>query len=246
MKSTYFKLDKHLFVLLLLTLVPLACKSPVQPNTASQKLNDNNIVIQGRITVKGTDSAPQGLTTVNIKNKWAWKDASLPAYGENKRVFANKHGDYKITIEKGDTLVIVPNHVLYGRDTSPYTFVNLDKSQTLNVEITEDQMGYQKLIENNPVLEANIQNHVKNVDPEQLVSVSGTIKSKKTDLPLPNIDVSSGFNNNVLGIGTYHLTDSKGHFNLKVPKGNLCSIQALSPNAIRFTAQNDTLINLYL
>lgn len=238
MKSLYIKISTTLFAFILLCLTQVACKST--------KLNTTGITIQGRVTVLGTESAPLGLTTVNIKNKWSWKDESLPAYGENKRVFANKQGYYKINIEKGDTLVIIPNHVIYGRDINKYTFVKLDKSQTINVEITEDKIGYQKLIENNPVLETNIINHIKNVNPEQLVSISGTIKSKKTNQPLKNVDVGSGFNNNVLGIGTYHLTDNKGNFNLRIPKGNLCSIQALSPNAIRFIAKNDTIINLYL
>lgn len=246
MKLTYFKQSKKLLLLSFITLLLFACKAPILSNKASVQQRDNNIVIQGRVTVQGTASAPLGLTTINIKNKWAWKDMSLPAYGENKRVFANKEGYYKITIEKGDTLVVVPNHIIYGRDNSNYIFSNLDKNQTINVEITKDEVGYQQLIENNPILETNIKNHITNVNPEQLVSVSGTIKSKKTGMPLSNIDVSSGFNNNVLGIGTYHLTDNKGNFNLKVPKGNLCSIQALSPNAIRFTAQNDTIINLHL
>lgn len=247
MKSYYSTIYNSILYFLLIGVLLTSCKSNFNNHIVTSITdNDKNIIIQGRVSVLGTNSAPSGLTTVNIKNKWVWKDESQKAYGENKRVFVDKKGYYKITIEKGDTLVVVPNHVIYGRDTNKYTFANLDKSQTLDIELTKDEIGYQSLISDNQVLKSNIDNLIKNVDPEHLVSVSGTIKSKKTNQPLKNVDVSSAFNNNVMGIGTYHLTDQFGNFDLKVPKGNLCSIQALSANAIRFTAQKDTIINLYL
>lgn len=245
MKTHYTTIYTSIFPLLLIGILLAACKSNTH-TTRRVTDNNENIVIQGRILVQGTDSAPLGLTTINIKNKWIWKDESQKAYGENKRVFVDKKGYYKITIEKGDTLMVIPNHIIYGRDVSKYTFANLDKSQIIDIEVNKDEAGYQNLINSNEVLKSNIENLIKNVDPEQLVSVRGTIKSKKTNQPLKNVDVSSAFNNNVMGIGTYHLTDQLGNFDLKVPKGNLCSIQALSANAIRFTAQNDTIINLYL
>lgn len=245
MKTHYTTIYTSIFPLLLIGILLAACKSNTH-TTRRVTDNNENIAIQGRILVQGTDSAPLGLTTINIKNKWIWKDESQKAYGENKRVFVDKKGYYKITIEKGDTLMVIPNHIIYGRDVSKYTFANLDKSQIIDIEVNKDEAGYQNLINSNEVLKSNIENLIKNVDPEQLVSVRGTIKSKKTNQPLKNVDVSSAFNNNVMGIGTYHLTDQLGNFDLKVPKGNLCSIQALSANAIRFTAQNDTIINLYL
>lgn len=245
MKTRYTTIYTSIFPFLLIGILLTACKSNIH-TTRRVADNNKNIVIQGRVLVQGTDSAPLGLTTINIKNKWIWKDESQKAYGENKRVFVDKKGYYKITIEKGDTLMVIPNHIIYGRDVSKYTFANLDKSQTIDIEVNKDEAGYQNLINSNEVLKSNIENLIKNVDPEQLVSVRGTIKSKKTNQPLKNVDVSSAFNNNVMGIGTYHLTDQFGNFDLKVPKGNLCSIQALSANAIRFTAYNDTIINLYL
>ncbi|MDM1379904.1 hypothetical protein [Myroides marinus] len=245
MKTHYTTIYTSIFPFLLIGILLTACKSNTHTNRRVAD-NNKNIVIQGRVLVQGTDSAPLGLTTINIKNKWIWKDESQKAYGENKRVFVDKKGYYKITIEKGDTLMVIPNHIIYGRDVSKYTFANLDKSQTIDIEVNKDEAGYQNLINSNEVLKSNIENLIKNVDPEQLVSVRGTIKSKKTNQPLKNVDISSAFNNNVMGIGTYHLTDQFGNFDLKVPKGNLCSIQALSANAIRFTAQNDTIINLFL
>ncbi|WP_121966885.1 hypothetical protein [Myroides sp. N17-2] len=245
MKTHYTAIYTSIFPFLMIGILLASCKSNTH-TTRRVTDNNENIVIQGRVLVQGTDSVPLGLTTINIKNKWIWKDESQKAYGENKRVFVDKKGYYKITIEKGDTLMVVPNHIIYGRDVSKYTFANLDKSQIIDIEVNKDEAGYQNLINSNEVLKSNIKNLIKNVDPEQLVSVRGTIKSKKTNQPLKNVDISSAFNNNVMGIGTYHLTDRFGNFDLKVPKGNLCSIQALSANAIRFTAQNDTIINLYL
>ncbi|WP_254050359.1 hypothetical protein [Myroides sp. N17-2] len=204
------------------------------------------ITIQGRVTVQGTDSVPLGLTSVNIANKWVWKDEELKAYGENKRVFVNKKGYYSIQIQKGDTLIFIPNHVIYGRGSAQYTFTNISESQTLNVEIKYNKEAYLKQIKDNPVLEMNLNRHIKQVNPEKLISVSGTIYSKKSNKPLKNVDVGSAFNNSTHGTGTFHLTNNKGEFHLNVPQGNMCSIIALSPNAINFYPQNDTIINLYL
>lgn len=213
-------------------------------NSTSVKTTSSFITIKGRVTVQGTDSVPLGLTSVNIANKWVWKDDELQAYGENKRVFVDKKGYYTIEIQKGDTLTFIPNHVIYGRDL--YTFPNLQESQTINIEIKYDKDAYQKQIKDNHELKANLDRHIKEVNPEKLVSVSGTIYSKKSNKPLKNVDVGSAFNNTTHGTGTFHLTNSKGEFHLKVPQGNLCSIISLSPNAIDFYPQNDTIINFYL
>ncbi|KZE76168.1 MAG: hypothetical protein ACRCVU_19640 [Flavobacterium sp.] len=212
----------------------------------NKKVQNNSILIQGRVTLVGTDSVPLGITSVNIKNKWVWKDDNLQAYGENKRVFVDKKGYYQIHIQKNDTLVFVPNHILYGGNIDQYTYSNLKESQTLNVQIKKDQKTYEALTKNNPVLKANLEKHLKDTDTETLVTVSGTIVSKETHKPLKNVDVGSAFNNSTFGTGTYHLTDEKGEFKLQLHKGSLFSVLSLSPNSIGFYPQRDTIVNLYL
>ncbi|WP_158963478.1 hypothetical protein [Myroides fluvii] len=212
----------------------------------SNKIQHDSIVIQGRVTLQGTDAVPLGITSVNIKNKWVWKDENLEAYGENKRVFVDKKGYYKIHIQKNDTLVFIPNHILYGNNIDQYTYSNLNESQTLNVQIKKDTNTYEALTKNNPVLKANLEKHLKDLDLETLVTVSGTIFSKETHKPLKNVDVSSAFNNSTFGTATYHLTDEKGEFKFQLHKGSLFSVLSLSPNSIEFYPQRDTIINLYL
>lgn len=212
----------------------------------SNKVQNDSILIQGRVTLLGTDSIPLGITSVNIKNKWVWKDENLEAYGENKRVFIDKEGYYKIHIQKNDTLVFIPNHILYGNNIDQYTYSNLNESQTLNVQIKKDTKSYEALTKNNPVLKANLEKHLKSIDLETLVTVSGTVYSKETHKPLKNVDVGSAFNNSTFGTGTYHLTDEKGEFKLQLHKGSLFSVLSLSQNSIGFYPKRDTIVNLYL
>lgn len=235
---------KHIILLIssvIIIFLFYACSSML-----SNKAQNDSILIQGRVTLQGTDSVPLGITSVNIKNKWVWKDENLEAYGENKRVFIDKEGYYKIHIQKKDTLVFIPNHILYGNNIDQYTYFNLNESQTLNVQIKKDTKTYEALTKNNPVLKANLEKHLKNTDLETLVTVSGTIFSKETHKPLKNVDVGSVFNNSTFGTGTYHLTDEKGEFKLQLHKGSLFSILSLSPNSIGFYPQRDTIVNLYL
>ncbi len=214
--------------------------------TLNTKIQNDYILIQGRVTLEGTDSVPLGITSVNIENNWVWKDDNLQAYGENKRVFVDKKGYYAIYIRKNDTLVFIPNHILYGSNITPYTYTNLQENQTLNVQIKKDTKTYESLVNNNPLLKANLDKHLKQVDIEPLVTVTGTIRSKKTNKPLKNVDVGSAFNNSTFGTGTYHLTNENGEFKIQLHKGNLFSVLSLSPNSIEFYPQRDTIVNLYL
>ncbi|EHO13120.1 hypothetical protein HMPREF9714_00954 [Myroides odoratimimus CCUG 12901] len=227
---------------LLMLLLIMGCKSLDK----TPQLADNKITIQGRVTVKATDSVPLGLTTMNIKNKWVWKNQELQVYGENERVFVDKKGYYKIQIEKTDTLVLIPNYIIYGRDTAAYTFTDFTKDEILNISVEPKNKEYEAQVKNNPTLKNYLDKHVQTVDPEKLITIKGNIYSKKTQKPLKNVDVGSAFNNNTEGTGTYHLTDTNGAFSIKVPKGSMCSVWSLSPNVIRFYPQNDTIVNLYM
>lgn len=231
-----------IYCLLLTIGLIIGCKSV----TAPSKLTDNKITIQGKVTITGTDSVPLGLTTMNIKNKWVWKDQALQVYGENERVFVDKKGYYKIQIDKTDTLVLIPNHIIYGRDLTAYAFTGFTKNQTLNISVESKTQEYKAQIKDNVKLRSYLDKHLQTVNPEKLITIKGNIYSKKTQKPLKNIDVGSAFNNNTEALGTFHLTDSNGGFNIKIPKGNMCSIWALSPNVIRLYPQNDTIINLYM
>lgn len=225
-----------------------------QPSTCLENL-DGSITIQGRITVKNTESVPLGVTTVNIKNKWDFsKDITsflkeespkkTIAYGENKRVFANKQGYYKITIDKNDTLAIIPDKYLYKQ---PKQITGLTKSQILNIELEPlPQKVIQDFEEKNPIGYKALSRFLQDVNPDSLVTVSGTISKSDTRTPLENIYIITNFLNNTKDGTSLRFTDKHGQFNIKVPKNTPITIDPFRPSYINFIAKNDTVINLKL
>lgn len=226
-----------------------------QQNTCLENL-DGTITIQGRITVKNTQKAPIGVTTVNIKNKWAFskditkflKEESAQktiAYGENERVFVNKNGNYNITINKNDTLSVIPNSYLYK---TPEDITGLTKSQTLNIEL--ELLPPDVLLEfekHSTIGYKALSLFLQNVNPDSLVTVSGTIYKSTTGTPSENVYVTSGFlNNTYKGSMSFHYTDKYGQFSMKVPKNTPITIDPFRPSYINFIAKNDTVINHYL
>ncbi|MCC9041961.1 hypothetical protein LNQ81_04500 [Myroides sp. M-43] len=210
---------------------------------------NNSIIVKGKVTLENTSTPPLGITTMNIKNKWQWKNDTLNAYGDNVKTYVNKKGYYKIKIQKGDTLVLIPNSILYGRNNKKYTYSNITKSKTLDIQVTQDSLAinnYLKLFSKYPELELNFKKNLQDSDPDTLIQVSGHIYSKKTNRPLKNVDIGPAFIDNTLGIAFYHLTNNKGEFSITIPKGNILSILALSKNSVHLSPKNDTIINLSL
>lgn len=239
--------SKNIIIVLLLSTLSFFTSCKTNFNQDKKLIDNSNLItIKGRVIVQGTNSAPQGLTSINIKNKWAWKDESINAYGENEKVFANRRGYYKIKIEKGDTLVFIPNHIIYGRHSKDYTYIGLNKSQILNITIKEDKENYDSLLVDNPILKENLKRHLSSINPDRMVIVSGVIYSKKTLKPLKNVDVGYAFNNNTKGTSTHNLTNQNGEFKMSTPKGNLFTIRSLSKNPVHFYPQKDTIVKLYL
>ena len=224
------------------------------PNFYLENL-DGSITIQGRITVKNTDNAPLGVTSVNIKNKWAFsKDITkfikkespkkTIAYGENKMVFVNKQGYYKITIDKNDTLAFIPDKLLYKQ---PKYITGLTQNQTINIELEPlPQQIIQDFEKNNPAAYQAYYNFLNTVNQDSLITISGIVNKKKTKTPLENIYIVNSFLYNTEGASSFHFTDKYGQFSLKSPKNSQILITDGHSNHIDFTAKNDTIINLYL
>ncbi|MCC9043581.1 hypothetical protein LNQ81_12945 [Myroides sp. M-43] len=215
-------------------------------NVTDQNL-DGTITIQGFVTVKGTNTAPLGITTMNISNKWTWLDKDYQEYGENQRVYIKKDGYYNITINKGDTLVLIPNQYLY-KDFTNYTYTNLTQNQILNIEIEQDLPKMKDLEKNNERVYNNLQKHIKNSgNTDKLITVSGIVYSKETKQPLKDIIILTEFSVNTNGIGSFHRTDSIGQFSLRVPQNKKIAVNPLSyTNSIRFSAEKDTVANIIL
>ncbi|MDM1398200.1 hypothetical protein HX049_13590 [Myroides odoratimimus] len=226
----------------------------LQPSTCLENL-DGSITIQGRITVKNTNDAPLGVTSVNIKNKWAFsKDITkfikeespkkTIAYGENERTFINKNGYYHITINKNDTLSIIPISYLYK---TPKDITGLTKSQILNIELEPlPQKVLQDFEKNSPIGYKTLSLFLQNVNPDSLVTVSGTIYKSTTGTPSENIYVITDFLNNTKRGASLRFTDKHGQFNIKVPKNSSITIDPFQPSYINLIAKNDTVVNLKL
>lgn len=225
-------------------LLLLSCKPTSLPQGISTVSPNDSITISGRVTVEGDETPPEGLVTINIKNSWNWADKEIK--GENKRVYANKKGYYSIKIKKHDTLVLLANTKLYKRSSNHYTN-----------NLTTDQMLDFKLIKNQEVLEqtkktpkvyALLLKHLNNVDPEKLVTVSGSVLNKSTNKPLKSILVMQPWTYNTDNYLTFHLTDSLGNFSIKVPRGDLITINSLAQESQRVVLhpQSDTIVNITL
>ncbi|MEK6494820.1 hypothetical protein [Myroides odoratimimus] len=244
----------NLFIFLSCQDKQLNTKEQPQTNSCLENL-DGSITIQGQITVKNTDNAPLGVTTVNIKNKWAFsKDITKflkeesprkkIAYGQNKMAFVNKQGYYKITIDKNDTLALIPDKFLYKQ---PKHITGLTQNQIINIELEPlPQQIIQDFEKKNPSAYQTYYNFLNTVNQDNLITVSGIVNKKKTKTPLENIYIVNSFLYNTEGASSFHFTDKYGQFSLKSPKNSQILITDGHSNHIDFTAKNDTIINLYL
>ncbi|MCA4807004.1 hypothetical protein [Myroides odoratimimus] len=247
---------------LLLSSFLLACQenkplTSIEPEqTSCQENLDGSITIQGKITLKGSQKAPLGVTSMNISNKWSFsKDLSkfvkqgsstkkTIAFGENKRVFVDKNGYYKITISKNDTLMLIPTPYLYKQ---PKQITGLTKSQILNIELESLPLEVVRDLEKRDTYAyTTFYNYLQKVNPDSIITVSGTIYKANTKEALENIYIVSNFSNNTMGAATHHLTDKYGQFTIKTPKNSSLLINGISQNKFYLTPKNDTIINLYL
>ncbi|UVD79117.1 hypothetical protein NWE55_13445 [Myroides albus] len=212
---------------------------------------DGSITIQGRVTVKGSDKPLLGVTTMNVKNKWthsqelnsSYKGIKTIAYGENKRVFVDKKGFYRITIDKKDTLVLIPTHSLYKR---PKYYTGFTKNQILNIELEqtpETYLAFKKKYKDSGI--EQFEKYLKEVNPEKIITVTGTIYDKKTKKPLYQKDINILNQENTRGSVSFHFTDKYGQFFLRVPQNSHLLIDAFK-NPTNLFPKNDTIVNIYL
>lgn len=216
----------------------------------NQENSDGTITIKGRITLKGTQHPPLGINTMNIKNKWSYsKDITKSsntkkkiALGENQRVFVNKDGYYKITIDKNDTLVLIPAPYIYKR---PKQITGLTQNQTINIELELLPLNtIQDFEKENPLGHKTFIHQLKDAKPDSLVTVSGTIYKTNSTIPLKNIPIATSFVSNTNGVTTFHLTDDHGLFTIQLPKNSHIVINGMNANYNAFVVKKDTVVNL--
>lgn len=203
---------------------------------------DGTITIQGRVLVKNTNKPPIGINTVNIANKWKFYKEELNAKGENEKVFVNKEGYYKITIQKEDTIQLIPYKHFYKQNNPAYKLHGLKKNQIVNFYIETESPLIEQQIEN----KSGPGEKIFNVNPNKLVTLAGKVINKKTGKPLENVMVMSVFNYSTLGCVTHHLTDKDGQFVITLPQNSLVAISSDIHPSPTNVIQKDTIITYYL
>ncbi|MFD0700122.1 hypothetical protein [Myroides pelagicus] len=251
-------MNTKIFLIKCVLIFLFSCQQDKMQENLNSKTNytnenlDGTITIQGIVTLKGSNKPPLGVTTMNVKNKWnytkdftsATSKRKKTAFGENKRVFVRQDGYYSITINKYDTLVLIPTPYLYKK---PKNFIGLNKSQNLNIELEPLPLNViQEFQKENSLGYNTFYNQLKTINPDSLITISGSVYNSITKKPLENIPITTSFIINTNGASTFHLTNRYGQFTINTPKKSHIVINGIDRNYIDFIAKNDTVINLNL
>ncbi|MHC5201471.1 hypothetical protein ACYSNV_04520 [Myroides sp. LJL119] len=238
-----------LFTLLTLISLPLSCNlkwSEKQLNKPFIQNIDGTITIQGRVIDPITNLPPEGITTINISNKWKWlvKIPGVPKNGENEKVFLDKKGFFSITINKEDTIQVLPTKLLYQTNLHNYKITNLKNNQILNFTVKRDSTIYKEVLKSDPRAKEILATYLSQSNPEKIITISGTIASKITQKPIANASVGVFGINNITGAMTFHMTDNYGQFSMQVPKNSIFILNPATPQSKYFKVTNDTVINI--
>lgn len=244
-------------LILAICLTNYSCQNKTSTNHHTKEISnletnlDGSITIQGRVTVKGSNTPLLGVTTMNVKNSWlyskdltkVYKGKKTIAYGENKRVFVDTKGYYRITIDKNDTLVLIPTPTLYKR---PKYYTGFTKNQILDIQLEPTPDAYLKFSEKykDNGLE-QFEKYLKEVNPDKIITVAGTLYDRKTKKPLNQKDINILNQENTKGSTSFHFTDKHGQFFLRVPQNSHLLIDAFK-NPTYIFPKNDTILNIYL
>lgn len=231
-------------ICLLLIFLIIACKPVSIPTSTLYTSKNDSIIIRGQITVENSGLPPQGLVTINIKNSWKWANGKIK--GENNRVFANKKGEYEIHIKKGDTLTLIANTKLYKREAI-HTTNALYQSQNIDFQLTKNNEALENTKQNFTVYN-NLIKHIKNVNPDSLITIKGTVINRYSKKPIKSVLIMQPWVYNTDNYLTFNLTDSLGKFSMQIPKEDLITINSLDKESQRIILypKKDTIVNIVL
>ncbi|MHC5354714.1 hypothetical protein ACYSNX_11180 [Myroides sp. LJL115] len=218
----------------------LSCTNSIDNNLRSNL--DGTITIQGRVLVEGTNTPPQGINTLNITNRWI--DSNK---GENEMAYIDKKGFYRITIQKGDTLKLMPNYLIYKKRIHKHTITDLHKNQIINFTVHLDSTVYKEIIQKSPNSKKKLDKLLNNINPNKLISISGTVLNKNTGKPIVGLPISPISIENAKGLGSFNLTNEYGQFSIRVPQNISVGFNTLHENRSTYvTASKDTILTLTL
>lgn len=226
----------------------IACTNyPTTTESSNNSLTSNvdgTITIQGKVSVYGSDLPPVGISSVTIANKWVFESKNKMVKGDNEKVYIDKNGFYRITINKNDTIKLVPSYLFYKTNLPQYALSNLDKSQVINFTVYPDSTAFKNVYNYSTKARVRLEKFIKNASIDTLVTVAGTVTNTKKK-PLINLPVSASFLTNSMGVGTYHTTNEAGQFIIVVPKNTPIRFNPLSRSrTAEVLATQDTIINI--
>ncbi|MHC5354569.1 hypothetical protein ACYSNX_10405 [Myroides sp. LJL115] len=226
----------------------LACSNLTSMDTKEELTTnlDGSITIQGRVLVKETNQPPSGITSVNIANRWKFEIKDRRVKGENEKVFVDNNGYYRITIQKGDTIQLIPNNLIYKQITPNNKITGIEKNSTINFTLQTDSMPYLNGIKNYPHTKARIDRFLNETNPEEILTVSGIVKDKETGKLVKGLAIYVRFQHNTRYINTHHLTDEYGQYTLNVPYNSNLSFEAANypKRTQELTVFKDTVANI--
>ncbi|MHC5362099.1 hypothetical protein [Myroides sp. LJL110] len=238
-----------------ITLIFSCFDNGVKDNFISKDSKINNLAKQDTFTIQGyileeiTNKPPQGLFSLNITNEWLNQKSKDIVFirGDNKKVYIDQHGYYKIKVKKEDTLQLVNIGLIYNLALPNYRLTNFDQDLHLNFFVKSDSTLYNRVISMNTEIKNKYDKILKQKFSGELVKVSGQISSKKTSLPIPNILVGAIGINNAKGTLLHHITDASGKFKLEVPAGTIIKFNVMhKTNNIELIVTKDTIVNAFL
>ena len=241
---------KNLLSLSLIGLVLSCQQAPSSLNNSQEVLKtnlDGTITIQGRVLVAQTNEPPIGVNSIDITNRWVYSNKEKNLKGDNEKVYIDKNGYYRITIQKGDTIKLNTFQYLYKTNLPQYSLTNIESNSIINFTINTDSTVYKRIEKVSPEAKASLDQFIAEANPEKLVTIAGTVKDKSTHLPLTNLLITISYIQNSRGMALFHLSDEQGNFSITVPQKATLQFNPWSKTRyFEISSTKDTVVNILI
>lgn len=206
--------------------------------TLTPIFGQGKVTITGKLTVKETGKPPIGIITVSDKGTVDYYVmGDLPS--TYRHTFVEKDGTFKITVNKGGTIVIWDGFNRY----MPLTLKKLTENKHITLSLNRTKRTNPPAFPPNALLA-----HEKKIDIHKRIKISGKItdpSGKPTGNTIINqLDV---FTDEVTGSTAHTTSEKNGAYSYTVLKGGRISFDAGRDFKQEiFTATKDTVINIKL
>ena len=241
---------KNLLSLSLIGLVLSCQQAPSSLNNSQEVLKtnlDGTITIQGRVLVAQTNEPPIGVNSIDITNRWVNSNREKNVKGDNEKVYIDKNGYYRITIQKGDTIKLNTFQYLYKTNLPQYSLTNIEQNNILNFTIDIDSTVYKRVEKVSSEAKVSLDQFIAKVNSDKLVTIAGTVNDKSTNLPITGVLITIPYIQNSRGIVLYHLSDEQGNFSITVPQNATLKFNPRSKTRyFEISSTKDTVVNILI